>query len=215
MYNLRNNFNVKLVDRTSDWIRKQIELGLFDDVNEVIDTALSEMIAKDKQPRIIPKEKMAEGIIFCKENALDFLACSELLIKADKSNYGVILFQFAKEEIGKLAMLLDVSNDSSELISVPEDVFTNHSTKDRKAVDFFGRDAWLIKGGFDDEGFQIINTFKGFEKPIRTNHDVRLKCTFVNFDKEQKKWVLGIDHTKETLLAKIREVRTKLSQFKL
>ncbi len=215
MYNFKNNFNVTLVDRTSDWIRKQIESGTFDDVNEVIDTALSEMIAKDKQPRIIPKEKMAEGINLCKKNALDFLASSELLVEAGKSNYGVILFQFAKEEIGKLALLLDVSNNSSELISVPEEVFTNHLTKDRKAVDLFGRDVWLIKGGFDDKGFQVINTFKGFEKPIRTNHDVRLKCTFVNFDEGQEKWVLGIDHNKETLLTKIREVRTKLSQFKL
>ena len=77
-----------------------------------------------------------------------------------------------------------------------------------------GKDAWLIKGGFD-EGFQIFNSFKGFEKPNRTNHNVRLKCTFVNYDEGQKKWILGIDHDKATLLAKIREVKTKLCELKL
>ena len=215
MNNHENNFDVKLNDRISSWIKKQINLGTFEDANEIIEAALSEMIAKDKHPQIIPKEKMSEGIKLCKDNALGFLACSELLIKSDKSKYGVIFFQFAKEEIGKLALFREANNTSNEMISIPEDVFTNHSTKDRKANSLFGRDAWLIKGGFDDERFKIINTFKGFEKPIRTNHDVRLKCTFVNYDKGQKKWILGVNHNRDTLLAKLLEVRKKLEELEL
>jgi len=210
-----NLFNVRLNDQTVDWINKQINLKNFKNANEVIENSLSEIIHKAKQPQIIPKEKMDEGINLCRKNALEFLDSAEILIEAGKSKYGIILFQFAKEEIGKLALLRDAVNDSSELISVPEDVFTNHSTKDRKAVDLFGKDAWLIKGGFEEDGFQIFNTFKGFEKPIRTNHEVRLKCTFVNYDKGQKKWILGIDHNAGTLLAKIREVRTKLCNLKI
>ena len=213
MNNHENNFDIKLNDRTSSWIEKQINLGTFEDANEIIEAALSEMITKDKQTRIIPEEKMNEGIQLCKDNALGFLSCSELLVESGKSKYGIILFQFAKEEIGKLAMLMDVKNDLNELNSVSVDVFTDHSNKDRKAVDLFGKDTWLIKGGFDDKGFEIINTFKGFEKPIRTNHEVRLKYTFVNYDKGQRKWISDVDHTPETLLASIRKVRKKLNQL--
>ncbi len=95
MHNLRNDFNVKLNDRTSEWIRKKIELNIFEDANEIIDVALSEMIVKERKPKFIPKEKMDEGLKLCKNNALDFLDSSELLVEAGKSKYGIIFFQFA------------------------------------------------------------------------------------------------------------------------
>jgi hypothetical protein len=85
--------------------------------------------------------------------------------------------------------------------------------KDNIAEELLGKDSWIIKGGFDDSGFQIFNSFKGFEKPIRTNHKIRLKCAFVDYDEGQGKWILGVEHSSETLLAKIEEVKSKLNEL--
>ena len=177
---------------------------------------LLELIKKNKQPLMIPKDKMVEGIRRCWDNALMFLNCSELLVQTDSKNYSncsIILFQYAKEEIGKMAILRKKANQLSEKISLPEETFSDHVNKDRMAEELLGKDSWVIRGGFEDSGFQIFSSFKGFQKPIRTNHKIRLKCAFVDYDEGQNEWVLGVEHSPETLLAKIREVKSKLNEM--
>ena len=201
-----------------EWIKSQLELRKYGSINEVVKTALVELINKEKQPRTIPKERMAEGIDVCRENVLNFLKCAEILVQEKMSNYGVILFQYAKEEIGKLAMLRESANQSGDMVTIPDETFTNHIRKDRVSEKLLGEDAWLVKGGFESPhgiGFQIINQFNGFEKPTRTNHEIRLKCAFVDYDEGQKKWSYGIEHNPETLLAKVREVKEKIGELRL
>jgi AbiV family abortive infection protein len=196
-----------------DWIESQLAKGNYVDTNQVIRTALGDLVNECKQPLLIPREKISEGIGLCKDNALNFLKCAELLVKSGLSNYSIILFQYAKEEIGKFTLLKEQANQLGEKISLPAGTFSDHLGKDSLAEGLLGKDSWLIRGGFEDSGFQIFSSFKGFEKPLRTNHKIRLKCAFVDYDEGQNKWVLGVEHSPETLLAKINEVKSKLNEL--
>lgn len=51
----------------------------------------------------IRKSEFIEGLRLCRDNALSFLESSKILINANQINHAVIIFQFAKEEVGKLA----------------------------------------------------------------------------------------------------------------
>lgn len=205
------NVEIEIEKLQFDWINAQIEHGNIKSINEAVKEALDLLISKDKLPRNIPKEKMLEGINLCKKNILDLLNCAETLVNIGMSNYAIILFQFAKEETGKLALLTQKADQLSTTISIPDDVFTNHVLKDKKATEFLGNDeeTWLIKGGYG-KGYQKINTFKGFEIPIWTTHDVRLKCAFVDFDEKSKEWTFGIKHVPETVLFSIKKVESKI-----
>ena len=199
-----------------DWINTQIEHGNIKSISEVVSEALKGLISKNKPPRNISKEKISEGISLCKKNILDLLKCSEALVNIGMSNYAIILFQFAKEETGKLALLMEKNQTTSPTISISDDVFTNHILKDKKAKEFLGNEeeTWLIKGGYG-KCYQHINTFKGYEMPIWTNHDVRLKCAFVDFNEKTKEWQFGINHVPETVLVSVKKVESKIKERSL
>jgi hypothetical protein len=211
------NIKIGIEKSQLDWINEQIKQGKIKSVNEAVREAINGLISKDKPLRNIPKEKLSEGVSLCKTNVLNYLKCAEALVNIGMSNYAIILFQFAKEEAGKLSLLIQKANELSSTISIPDDVFTNHMLKDKRAVEFLGNDpeTWLIKGGFVKEGFEIINTFKGFESPIWTNHEIRLKCAFVDFDENNKEWKLGVEeHVPETLLFSIKKVKSLIYKVK-
>ena len=50
--NLRNDFNVKPNDRTSEWIKKKIEINIFEDKNKIINFALLKMIEKKRKQKV-------------------------------------------------------------------------------------------------------------------------------------------------------------------
>ena len=156
----------------------------------------------------IPNIKFSEGTKLCKKNILDFLESARILIEANRFNHGIIFFQFAKEEFGKLVWLLNLSKTSDSIISVPKKVFSSHKSKSKKAEDYFGEDLWLIKGGFDEKGFG-----KGFEHPIRSDHDIRLKCAFVDYNENNKEWKLGLSYDKEVLSYSLKRVKDKIESL--
>ena len=155
----------------------------------------------------IRKSEFPEGLRLCRENALSFLESAKILINANKTNHAVILFQFAKEEVGKLAMLMNLSNELSEIIVVPGKVFSTHEGKSEKAESLFGEDSWVVKGGFE-KGFYYCGPEGGFDLGMESDHNVRLKCAFVDYDDQQKGWIKpGIETHKEVFLSTIEKVR--------
>ena len=156
----------------------------------------------------IRKSDFPQGLRLCRENALSFLESAKILVNEDKINHAVILFQFAKEEAGKLAWLLTLYEELTEIIQVPGELFSTHKDKSKKSEDFFGIESWVIKPGFDKRYFDC----RYFESAIESDHDTRLKCAFVGYNDQSKIWIKpGIEADKETFLATIDRVREKLN----
>ena len=158
----------------------------------------------------IRKSEFPEGLKLCRENALSFLESAKILINANKTNHAVILFQFAKEEVGKLSWLIKLSEEQSEAIQIPREIFQNHKNKSEKAEDFLGIESWVIKPGFDKRYF-YCGPEGGYASAVESDHNTRLKCAFVNYDAQLKKWIKpGIEADKEVFLGTIERVREKL-----
>jgi AbiV family abortive infection protein len=166
---------------------------------------------KKREDSYIRKSDFSQGLQLCRENALSFLESTEILINENKANHAVILFQFAKEEIGKLAWLLNLSKEMSEIIQVPEGLFSKHNYKSEKAEELFGYDSWVVKGGFEKR-YYYCGFEGGFDLGIESDHDTRLKCAFVDYDNQLKVWIKpGIETHKGVFLATIERVREKLN----
>ena len=166
--------------------------------------------SKKKPEKHIPKSEFPEGLSLCRKNALSLLESAKILINENKTNHAAILFQFAKEEVGKLASLMNLSEESSETIMVPGEIFSTHKGKSEKAEALFGIDSWVLKGGFDKRCF-YCGPEGGFELAIESDHDTRLKCAFVDYNDQLKSWVIpGIEADKEVFLATIERAKEKL-----
>lgn len=169
-----------------------------------------------KRPEVhIRKSEFPEGLRLCRENALSFLESAKILIDAKQINHAVILFQFAKEEAGKLAWLLTLSKGLPEVIQIPRELFSTHKDKSEKAEDFFGIESWVVKPGFDKRCF-YSGPEGGYDLGIESDHDTRLKCAFVDYNDITKCWIKpGIDTDKEVFLGSIERAKEKLNQLSL
>ena len=136
----------------------------------------------------IGKSEFPEGLRLCRENVLSFLESANILINANQINHAVILFQFAKEEVGKLAWLLTLSEELNEIIQVPRELFSTHKDKSEKSEGLFGIDSWVIKPGFDKRCF-YSGPEGGYALATESDHDTRLKCAFVDYDDQSKSWI--------------------------
>jgi AbiV family abortive infection protein len=159
----------------------------------------------------IRKSEFPEGLKLCRENALSFLESAKILINANKTNHAVILFQFAKEEVGKLAWLLTLSEELTEIVQIPGELFSTHKHKPEKAEALFGIDSWVLKPGFDKR-YYYCGPEGGYDLGIESDHDTRLKCAFVDYDDQLKSWIKpGIETHKDVFLASIERVKDKLN----
>lgn len=106
---------------------------------------------------------------------------------------------------------MNLSEQLSEIIIVPGEIFSNHIGKSEKAEALFGVDFWVLKPGFDKR-YYYCGPQGGYDLGIESDHDTRLKCAFVNYDDLLKCWIKpGIETHIEVFLATIEKVREKLN----
>jgi AbiV family abortive infection protein len=175
-----------------------------------------------KEYREIPRAKIQEGIDLCKMNIFVFLNTAKGLLKADNLNHAAINAEFAIEEFAKILMLKDEYEKGSDPVQVPNNIFTDHKKKSKRA--WKSDDPYALNpkykmvsnGGFErsDNGKQGFT--RGFSQVINISHYIRCECAFVDYDENDDRWYVGHEEiVKERLQNLIEHVREKTTSVAL
>lgn len=142
--------------------------------------------------RIIPVEKIDEGLRLNDQNIRGLVESSQLLLSKDHDLHAISLAILGFEELGKFSELQTLqeaakkTGDSS--ISVKDELFRSHPYKQRIAKRLMPEEATILvpayfdKQYFDSKYFQTEN--------ITVEPEVRSECVFVDWIDND--WRVGI-----------------------
>ena len=140
-------------------------------------------------PRIVPRERMQEGIDLCKRNIVDYLKDTRIIANEGRLYHAVISLEFAVEELGKLLFLKEtMKNEASDIIAIDGFEFCSHNNKVKRALEFLDpqNKYRILFSGFCVRGLFVAGLLAG---ETEINSTTRLDCAFVDF--LDKKWTIG------------------------
>lgn len=88
---------------------------------------------KGRKFKEILRAEIQRGIECCKENILSFLDTASKLLEVDKLNHSSVCAEFVIEELGKIFMIKEAVQNSTDPVKVPVTVFQNHKGKSDRA----------------------------------------------------------------------------------
>jgi AbiV family abortive infection protein len=149
--------------------------------------------------RIIPLDRLAEGLRLCAQNVRDFIVDARLLLSKGHGYHAIALAIFAFEELGKYSELKTLGDEAKRLgmssLTVKDVLFSRHDYKQNIAKNLLVPDAMmLLTADFDPKAFDP----KAFAtEDVAVEPILRLDCVFVDW--RECDWIHGTPHDTERL----------------
>ena len=165
----------------------------------------------------IPREKVKDGIYIIKRNVLDLTEEAKRIVQTDpgkiRLRYAYLFIHIAIEELGKALILKEELQDNDlDIIQIPDWVFGKkaspkeiHNSKFNKGWELLDKNTKKVHNGvYKKQDFDP----NYYDTDVYASHELRLKCIYVDYDKERWGW-LRVKLDKDNLLSLTNNIEKK------
>jgi AbiV family abortive infection protein len=178
--------------------------------------------------------QLMQGINYCFEKASSLLdTVKSLLSSQDKfweTSHALGIYTFAIEEFGKALLLKDYYQPGNRKIQIPSWIFTDHDKKTKRAFRELSDISKRIMVGilvdkpspskktlkFRDGGWISVSgmTTGLHMTDNQVDFEVRMKCFYVDWNKDRTEWEYELTTTKEYLQNAVSSFRIELNRYR-